>query len=307
MSGLGLFFALVSALAWTGLDATRKALTPRASTGAIVAAFGLGQVPVFATWAAVSGEGFSVPPAYALPGVTVLVLNLTANVLFVVAVRVSPLTLTVPFLSFTPVFTAIVARPLLGEVPAPGQIVGVALVVLGALGLHAGSGDASDGSPRGILRGLAQLPRAFLEERGSVLMVVVALLWSGSGVADKLATKQVPVPVHATLQNAGLAIVVLAFLGVRGRLGDLRALGRVPGWVLASVFFAGAALGFQLLAIQETLVALVETVKRGVGNLVTAVVGRALFGERVSRGRAIALAVMAAGTALVTLSGRAAG
>jgi len=298
--GLGLFYALVSAFAWTGLDATRKALTSRLSTAAIVLVFATGQVPIFAAWAWWSGGALRDPAAYAPAGAVVLVLNLVANVLFVVAVRVSPFTVTVPFLSFSPVFTAAVARPLLGEVPTALQLLGVGLVVVGALGVNLTPMDPAEATP-GPISGLRRLLGAFLQERGSALMVIVALLWSGSGVADKIATRHAAVPVHAALQNTAIAVLMLGWLGARGRLRELAAVREVLGWSASSVVFAAAALGFQLLAIQHTLVAGVETTKRGVGNVMSALVGRAVFGEPVTATRAAALALMAVGTLLVGL------
>lgn len=288
---LAIALALVSAFAWSGLDATRKTLTRRVPPEPIVAVFGFGQVPLFLAWASQAG-GVQDPLAYAPAGVALVLLNTLANLLFVVAVRLSPFSVTVPFLSFTPVFTAAVARPVLGEAPTAVDVLGMALVVAGALALNAARDDGV--SP-------ARLLRAFARERGSVLMLGVAGIWSVTGVLDKLALSHATVPAHAAIQSSGVGALMLLSLTLRGRLRELRRLRGEGPLVAASIGFAAVALGFQLLAIQATLVALVETLKRAVGNVMSAVLGRLLFDEPITPRRAIALVVMAAGSGLVML------
>lgn len=288
---LAIALALVSAFAWSGLDATRKSLTRRVAPEPIVAVFGFGQAPLFLAWASQAG-GVADPAGYLPVGAALVALNTVANLLFVLAVRVSPFSVTVPFLSFTPVFTAAFARPVLGEAPTALDLVGMGLVVAGALALNAARDDGV--SP-------ARLVRAFLRERGSVLMLLVAGIWSVTGVLDKLALAHATVPAHAAIQSTGVGTLVLLTLVARGRARELGRLRREGPLVVASILFAALALGFQLLAIQQTLVALVETLKRAVGNGMSAVLGRALFDEPITRRRVVALAVMAAGSALVML------
>ncbi len=50
------------------------------------------------------------------PAVASMTMNALANVLFMRSVQLSPLSRTVPFLSLTPVISALAAMPLLGEV-----------------------------------------------------------------------------------------------------------------------------------------------------------------------------------------------
>jgi drug/metabolite transporter (DMT)-like permease len=64
---------------------------------------------------------------------------------------------------------------------------------------------------------------------------------------------------------------------------------------------SAAALALQLIAIRMVLVSIVETVKRGLGNVAAAALGRWVFGERVGWWQWTAVAVMAGGVALILL------
>lgn len=87
--------------------------------------------------------------------ITSAILKMSSSLLYQQAVKVSPLSQTVPYLAFTPVFLLAVAYFVVGEVPTANGIVGVAVVALGAFALnysHAttdGSGGGKRGEPTG--------------------------------------------------------------------------------------------------------------------------------------------------------------
>jgi len=264
-------------------------LTKDLSATALVTLLTLGQAPAFVVWAAIDGGWFH-DAGYLLPGLGCLLINLLANVAFVRALALSPLSLTIPFLSFTPVFASLLAIPLVGELPNAMQSGGIAAVVAGALLLHAGSGA-----------GLLGLFGAFARERGSVLMVIVAALWSGTAVLDKVALGHASLAAHALVQTAGIGIALLLYLLARGRGAELGKVRESRLAMLGAIAFATLALALQLAAIQATLVAIVETVKRAVGMVMSVVLGRLVFAEPVTTAKVSAIVLMAAGTAAIVL------
>lgn len=278
--------AFVSAFCWSGLDALRKLLADRTGVIPQVVLISLGQTPIFVTWALLRGASVDIVP-YALPGGMALGLNVLANVLFVRAVQISPLSLTIPFLSLTPVFASLAAMPMLGEVPRPLQWFGIALVVLGAFLLRAERG-----------RSLIASLRA---ERGSLMMIAVALCWSITGSLDKLALQHATVAVHAIVQTSGVGLSLLLYLALRGRLGELRQLRSAGPLVFLMIAFAGGAMGLQLLAIKEIFVGLVETVKRAVGMVMSVALGRGIFGEPLTLKKWASITAMALGTVLLVM------
>ena len=101
--------------------------------------------PLFAIWTAVDGMPAIQPGTRCPPSASVL-LNIAANLMFFVALRTSALSVTIPLLSLTPVFTALLGIPMLGEVPTPLQWLGIVLVVAGAFALNLPAGEARTGA-----------------------------------------------------------------------------------------------------------------------------------------------------------------
>lgn len=289
----GLAAVVACALSFAGLDTLRKALTTRMTPLPLLVFMTFGAVPLFAAWWGIVGGGLT-DAGYLPPALGSVVLNVGANLLMLHAVRVSPLSLTIPLLSLTPVFSSLVAVPVLGETLTGRQSVGIALVVAGALALHLGSG------PAGARRPLpGALLRAFLREPGSVMIVGVALLWSLAMPLDKLALRHAALPFHGLFLNLGVGVGCLLVLAAQGRLADLGSARGNVGVLGATVALSAAALGFQLLAIGLLPVGIVETLKRGIGNLSAILLGRLAFHEPVTTGKLVAAGLMAAGVALV--------
>ncbi|MEM1418925.1 MAG: DMT family transporter [Myxococcota bacterium] len=279
--------AFLSALAWAALDAVRKRLAggfPQDWTGpvALVIWLTLGQSPLFALWWWT--EGAAAPEAaYWLPGGLGLALQIGANLLFVRALQVSPLSLTIPFLGFTPAFAILAAAALLGELPTPLQLAGTVLVVAGATVLHAG----------GLLAGLRAEP-------GSAMMLGVAALWAISSNLDRYVSPLAPPSVHALVQNGGVGLALLLMLGVLRRGGPALAAGasRLP-LLLAAFALAALAFGAQLLAVKTLIVPVVETLKRSLGLVSAVLLGRLAFGEPLGPRKLGGVALMIVGAALL--------
>jgi drug/metabolite transporter (DMT)-like permease len=280
---VSLLLITISGLGWAGLDVLRKLLAGRLATTPLVVLLALGQMPLFVAWA-VLGQELRLAPGYLAPGGITIALNVVANLLFVKAIRVSPFSVTIPFLSFTPVFSALFSRLLLGEQLSPAQWQGIALVVAGAFLVN--------------VRHEAGAPR-MLHEPGSLLMTGTALLWSVAGPLDKQSLHFASVPVHASLQCGGVGLVLLAVLAHQGRLRELaggRAAARLLGLAL---LVSGVALALQFVAIQRVPVGLLEALKRAIGMLSSVIVGRLAFAEPVTAGKAGGIGLMSAGVLLL--------
>lgn len=292
--GIALALALASSLCWAGLDATRKRLSSKTSAVALVTVLSLGQLPLYAAWWLHAGGGVD-DPAYLAPALVEIALNVAANLLFVRALEVSPLSVTIPFLSFTPVFATAIAIPTLGELPAPIQLAGIAAVVIGAIVLASGHAVSIGLGPFAFLRALGR-------ERGAVYMLLVAMMWACTIAIDKAAMRHAAVVVHAAVQSAGVGVVLLAYLLARRRLAELGAVRRYPLAMLGTVLFAAGGFALQLVAIKVLLVGVVETLKRAIGLASAIVVGRVAFAEPVTPSKLVSALIMAGGTAALLLS-----
>ncbi len=275
----------MSSLGFAALDALRKVLSRRVDPVPLAALLTMGQLPLFAAWALV-GSQTSVSAGYIAPGAATVVLNVAANVLFLRAVQRSPLSVTIPFLSLTPVFSTLLGGVVLGEHPARTEAAGIALVVLGALLVNL---RRDRPSPLVALR----------HEPGSLMMGGVALIWSLTAVLDKRALAFADVPMHAAIQCAGVAVVLLALLGARRRLAELGRVSSLRTAFALSLVAAAVGLGLQFVALRLTLVGLVEALKRAIGMFLAVVAGRVVFEEPVTAGKVAGIALMSGGVFLI--------
>lgn len=287
----GVLLALGSGLSWAGLDVYRKLLARHLAVIPTVVFLTLGQTPLFVLWLVLDGH-YAITPGYVLPGLLALLCNTLANLLFVRALHVSPFSLTIPLLSLTPVFTTLVGIVLLQEYPTMRQTFGIVLVMVGIFALH--QGDASTNRLRTMLQ-------AFRREPGSVLMVLVALLWSISAPLDKLATAHAAIPMHAALQCAGIAVGLGVGVLCSGRGHTLWPVVWPCGPLLGAIVCSASAFSLQLLALQVIPVRLIEVMKRVIGLLMAVLLGRVMFHEPLTRQKMQAIVSMAMGTALVLL------
>lgn len=285
---MGFALGLASALSWSALDVVRKAVAAQGSPAALAVLLLLGQIPFLAAWASWDRSWVADLQQYWMPAGASMAMNALANVLFMRSVQLSPLSRTVPFLSLTPVFSALAAIPLLGEVPDPEHASGIALVVAGALVLNSDLGEG--------------IWRALTHERGAPFMIAVAVLWALSTALDKRALQHASPASHAFVLTTGSAALLVVWLGGVGRLRELREVLAAPkGLLAAMVGFALAAVGLQLTALQTLWVSVLETLKRAFGVLGSIVFGRIFFAEPLTVRKLLAAALMIIGTTVLAL------
>lgn len=289
MTASALALAFAAAGGWALYDLLRKLLADRLPALTLVALVTLGALPLLAVWAVAAGQ-WRVAPGYLQPALLSVLLNMVANLAYFRALQLSPVSITLPLLTLTPVFAALLAVPLLGERLTARAGFGIFLVVAGAGALHLGRLGG-----RGARRWLAGLAR----ERGSQLMALVALCWSATLLLDKVALRHAAPVLHALVLHAGVAAVAVALLAGRGTLGSLAGVRRVPLLIAATVLCGAVTLTVQLAAIRAMEVALVETIKRGIGASLALVWGRLLFSEPLTAAKVGGVAAMIAGVALL--------
>jgi len=287
-----LLLVVASSLGWSGFDLLRKLLVREVAPVALLLLLTLGSVPLFAVWVWI--DGVAAPaPGYLAPALASVLLNVAANVLFLHGMRLAPISVAIPLLSLTPVFTTLTAIPLLGERPSAAGVAGILLVIAGAIWLNwprRPAAPAGKEPPAGD-------PRRALY--GAVMVAATALLWSLTPPLDKMAVARASAPLHGLVLTGGVALAVLLGMAFQGALGELGRVRRVPGRLVLALVVSSAALGFQLLALPLVFVGTIETLKRGLGNCMALVYGRLFFGEAVTLSKILAVGLMAAGVGMI--------
>ena len=274
------------------LDVLRKVLGSRLSTIDIVIGINLGSAAVFSVVLLFYGLGRWDVTFIVLAAVESVTFTI-ASLLYVRAVTLSPLSLTIPYLGFTPVVSTLVALLVLRESPGLPGLLGIGLVVVGAVALHMGEGN-----------GLRALLTAPFREPGSWMMLIVATIWGTTTSIDKIAIRHGSEALLAFSLTAGSAAILVGTRMFRNRSPD-----SIPSWrdrrtvflLALAALIAGAAVLCQFFAYRELFVAYVETIKRA-GGLFSVLIGVFAFREGGFRNRFPAAVLTVIGIALILLT-----
>ena len=316
----GLLMAGGSSLANAVADALRKKAV--ACNGAIATAFWfrvIGALALLLMWAAytVLTHGNSGPTApqiaaalgrdahVAISGRRVaaylaadVALIAMATALYFRAVQQSSLSVTVPMLSFTPVFLLPAGFLMLREVPTFVQIFGVMLVAGGSVLIH--RGESNGQTSNGWLHSLRRLWTALMHDRGSQMMMLVALIYSITNPLDKELAAYYGPYLYATIYSATTAMVLLCWQLLRDAR-QLQLTRQAWPWAGAAGVIDAISLLLLFLAFHWMPVASTITVKRA-GAVVTVLLGWRFFRETHLASRLAATCIMILGVCLLSLS-----
>lgn len=214
-----------------------------------------------------------------------LPLEIAGLVLYVKAIRLSPLSLTVPFMALSPVFIIVFAFVFLGELPTRGGVAGIVLIAAGAYLLNASA------SSRGLL---APIKAAF-KEPGSLLMMIVAFIYGFTSTLGKVAVQHSSPVFFGFAYPFMLALVMGAYLVWRGRF--MLVFSR-PRAFLPIGLCTAVMISTHFMAISLTQVAYMISIKR-TSLLWSVIMGRLIFKEANLTDRLLGSAVMLAGVMLI--------
>lgn len=216
-------------------------------------------------------------------------LNAVNTVLYMRAIKVSDLSMTIPMITFTPLFLLVTSPIMVGEFPDASGIIGIFLIVLGSYVLNIKE------KSRGYLAPF----RALLKQEGPRLMLIVAFIWSITANLDKIGLENSS-PMFWIIALEGFMSLLL-FPVMLHRSGQGIKQIRTNLRTLAPVGFSSALMRiFQILAISLTLVAYVISVKR-MSIIMSVVIGCMVFREKGIKERLPGAIIMVLGVLFITL------
>lgn len=205
------------------------------------------------------------------------------------ALQISPLSMCVPFLSFTPVFLIPTGFLILGEVPSPLKAVGVALIAVGSLVMHR----------RLFTQGWTAPIRAVFEEKGSRYMLLVSFIFAITNPLDKKLVTMSDVFTEALAYGLGLSLTFWVMTRLQG--GDFAAAWRGNWrWISLAGLLDAISLLFQLASYAYIAVVITVSIKRA-GIVLSVLSGWLFFRERGITDKAIAASVMFCGVLILYL------
>jgi|Deesub1362B_J571_1020462.scaffolds.fasta_scaffold00061_54 drug/metabolite transporter (DMT)-like permease len=229
---------------------------------------------------------FWLATAVALP------LEILAIVLYIKAIKVSDLSIVLPFLSLTPVFLIFFSWIILGEKVSAEGTIGIILVATGGYTLQASS----------IKKGLLEPLRVLFRNRGVLYMIAVAFVYSITSSLGKL----------AILHSSALFFPILYFtlvtvffsplvcLNLKGDIYRKNNFRRdIKGAVLAGTLY-GLMIITHMIAISISNVAYMIAIKRS-SMLMGSIYGFVIFKEKGVKERIFGASLMLAGIVLIIM------
>jgi uncharacterized membrane protein len=219
-------------------------------------------------------------------------IELLAAVCYMQAIKTAPLSLTVPFLAFTPVFVLATGNLILHESPAPTGLFGILIIVAGSYILNINQGAGNFWNPF----------RAIIRTRGSLLMVAVALLYGVNSVLGKQLLLHSSTMFFAMSFPLTITIVFSSALLMSRRV-SIRNLVKMPlaGFISGLLYFAEVIT--HCLALPLVIVAYFISIKR-LSILIGVVYGWLIFKEKHIAFRFSGAILMALGAIIVSIWGR---
>jgi len=213
-----------------------------------------------------------------------------AAVYYVKAIEVSDLSLCVPMLAFTPLFLLATSPVLVGEFPAPAGLAGVLVIVVGSYMLNI------QDRKKGWLQPFLDL----WINKGPRYMLIVAFLFSIGANMDKIGVVNSSPIVWIFTLNAAVTVTLTAVMLKRSK-DILRQVRSQLPWLFLAGFYNGAAILFQMLAIEMTIVPYLIAVKR-TSALMTALYGLVILKEKGFKERMAGAFLMVLGVYLIAFA-----
>ena len=219
-------------------------------------------------------------------------LETVAMLCYMEALRCAPLSLTVPYLAFTPAFIIVTGYLILGERLSPQGVGGIFLIVLGSYFLHLGK----------VREGFWAPFKATFRERGSRLMLLVAFIYSLTSVLLKLGLRYSERFFFAFFYYAFLGLFMAPLLMILFKANPLRVARASPRGFLLVAGAQSAAVVCHVWALSLAPTAYMIAIKR-LSVLFGVVIGGLFFKEEAFGVRLLGTGLMVAGVFLIALAG----
>ena len=216
-------------------------------------------------------------------------LDIIAVLLYMKAIKVSPLSLALPFLSLTPIFLIGTSYIILGEKPGKFGFIGIILVVIGAYLLNVHT----------ISQGFLAPFRAIAKEKGSVLMIIVAFIFSIGACLGKIAVQHSSPEFFSVIYIFLLSLVLFIIISLKSKHFLSKLISRPIPFIFIGLLIAIMVIT-HLKAISLIEVSYMVSVKR-LSILFGVLYGVMFFKETNIKERFLGATVMVSGIILISV------
>jgi len=280
---MSILICIISAFFWAAFDLTRKLSLQKINSINLLLIFTLAQTLIFGSWVFYE-DPFLNFKSYIFPGLILILISLFSALLFLKAIKQSDLSLTIPLLSLSPLFSSFFSFFFLNEKLSYFQYIGVFLIIFGTLVLY---------SKKITLGEILKSFKVLVINNSAKLMIVVSLIWSLTPVLDKLCLEHSSINIHCLIQSFGLVILLIFLL----KKEKYEFLGLKKNWelILITILTGIIATVLQFYAILFNYVPIMETIKRSIGQLSSVLFGKLFFEEKITKPKILGVSILSVG------------
>ena len=280
---MSIFICIISAFFWAAFDLTRKLSLQKINSVNLLLIFTLAQTLIFGAWVFYE-DPFLNLKSYIFPGLILIFISLFSALLFLKAIKQSELSLTIPLLSLSPLFSSLFSFFFLDEKLSYFQYIGIFLIIFGTLVLYSKNITLSE-----ILKSF----KILITNKSARLMIIVSLIWSLTPVLDKLCLQKSSINIHGLIQSLGL-VILLTFL-LKKEKYQIFSLKKNWRLILITIFTGIIATVLQFYAILFNYVPIMEAIKRSIGQLSSVFFGNVFFKEKITKPKILGVLILSFG------------
>ncbi len=268
---MAIFICIISGIFWSLFDVSRKLTLGKISSISLLIIFSIAQILIFFIWVILDGFKIDIF-SYFIPGVSLIIISTISALLFLESIKKSELSLTIPLLSFTPLFSALLSSFMLKENLVITQYFGIIFIFFGAIILY---------SKKISLTEIYNSIFSILKNKSAKYMLCVSFLWSLTPIIDKICFKFSSINLHGLIQAIGIFLILFCFYkhSIQKDFSTIKANKLL---ILITVLIGTIATVLQFFAIKLTFVSIMESIKRSFGQILSIVFGSIFFKESIS-------------------------
>ena len=279
-----IFICILSGVFWSIFDLARKKTLKKIGPVTVLLIFSLSQIIFFSIWAFNSFVFFNFQE-YLIPGLILIIISVLSALLFLKSLEISELSLMIPLLSFTPLFSAIISSMLLGEDLNKFQYIGILIIMFGTMTLYSKSLNLFD-----ILNSF----KIIIKDTGAKYMIAVSFFWSLAPILDKICFKYSSMSLHGLVQCIG-AFLILIIFNQKKVIEELFLISKNYRLISVTMIIGVIATVLQFYAISYIFVSIMESIKRSIGQTLSIVFGKIFFNESVTLNKVFGVLILSYG------------
>ena len=278
---------MIAAFFWALFDLTRKLSLRYIHPKALLILFSLIQVIFFFFWCLKESFFFLIIP-YSIPGISLVILSIFSALIFLKSIKDSELSLTIPLLSFTPLFSSIFSFIFLNEELDDTQYFGILLIIFGTLILY---------SKKFNIFFFFRSFQIIKSNQSARLMILVAFCWSLTPILDKICLKYSSINLHGLIQSLCISIILSVFS--MKELIHFKKQKKKYSLIFITILVGTIATVLQFFAILTNFVPIMESIKRATGQFSAVLFGRVFFNENINFQKVIGVSLLSIGVAFI--------